>query len=150
MLPLEHVLLIDDDPDFAALVQQGLPRLFAPQPCEVVVASTLALARHSLTSAPCDVILLDLRLPGEQGLDGLPALVQAMGQSALLPVVVLSGYLETDLTTQALRQGVQECVPKDSPQLLRALYEAMQRAALRVAYIGERLRQLRESGTTSA
>lgn len=57
-----------------------------------------------------DVILLDLHLPDNVGLDALPRLKAA---APSVPIIVLTGPDEDGIAIDAIRQGAQECLAKE-------------------------------------
>lgn len=63
-----------------------------------------------------DVVLLDLMMPGMNGLDGLERVIAANDGR---PVVLLSGNLAPATVTEAMRRGAASCLPKTTaPQSL--------------------------------
>src|SRR2546430_2359347 len=60
----ETVLLIDDDPQWAALVRVLLPHEWPPPAFALTVATSLEAGLAVLERASVDLILLDLALPG--------------------------------------------------------------------------------------
>lgn len=96
-----RVLVVEDDPIFAKLVQVQLRTLGEPR-CEVVHAASLAAARERLAGARFDVILTDLGLPDSQG----PATADAIEAAAPgTPIVVLSGSEEPPRGRRFLLKG---------------------------------------------
>ena len=91
------VLLVDDDP----AVLESVSGLLEDQGYRTVAAATVAAARRSLADErdPPSLLLLDIRLPSESGLD----LLRSLPQPLPLPVVVLSGEASISDT---LAQGV--------------------------------------------
>lgn len=87
-----------------------LPRL--EQDMEILEARSceeaMQLARFHVD---LDLVLLDLALPGTDGLAGLKALRECTPST---PVVVLSAYEERAKVMQALQQGAQGYIPKSS------------------------------------
>jgi len=63
---MAHVLLIDDDP---VLIPEQVRQAFPSPHHHVEVAGTGAEGLGSVRAGPPDVILLDLRLPDESGLE---------------------------------------------------------------------------------
>jgi len=57
-----------------------------------------------------DVVLLDLELPGCQGLDALCRFYQA---AASVPIVALAGRAKSGLTAEAIAHGAQDCLFKE-------------------------------------
>ncbi|WP_221347683.1 response regulator transcription factor [Streptomyces beigongshangae] len=95
--PPLHVLVADDNP----VVRAGLAALLGAHPdIEVVAqASDGAQALTSATRHHPDVILLDVRMPGTDGLTALPPLAR------LAPVMMLTYSREPEVVAQALRLG---------------------------------------------
>ena len=103
-------MIVDDHP----LVREGLVRAIASQPdlavcCEATTASD---AWHELEKAKPDVFIVDLSLPGENGLELIKDLqVRHPG----LPVLVLSMHEEELYAERALRAGARGYCMKREP-----------------------------------
>lgn len=68
-MPVARVLVIDDEPDIRSSIALALPRL-VQRPVEVQTAGSAAEARALLSRQPdIDVVMCDVRMPGESGLD---------------------------------------------------------------------------------
>lgn len=65
-----------------------------------------------LSSAEPDVIVLDLRMPG---MDGLEVLREIRVRDALTPVILLTGNLDVDRVIQVMDQGVANVLLKPCP-----------------------------------
>jgi two-component system, NarL family, invasion response regulator UvrY len=115
-----RVVLADDHP----IVRQGLAHLLSSTSDIVVVgeARTSAEALEAGLNAPCDVLLLDLAMPGRGGLDVLRELHASRPS---LRVLVLSVYDERQIAVRALRAGAAGYVTKDAPG--QVLLEAIRR-----------------------
>jgi two-component system, NarL family, invasion response regulator UvrY len=115
-----RVVLADDHP----IVRQGLAHLLSSTSDIVVVgeARTSAEALDAGLHVPCDVLLLDLAMPGRGGLDVLRELHAARPS---LRVLVLSVYDERQIAVRALRAGAAGYFTKDAPG--PALLEAIRR-----------------------
>jgi DNA-binding NarL/FixJ family response regulator len=115
-----RVLLADDQP----LVRAGLRVLFEAEPDIVVVGEAangeeaLSLARHTRA----DVVLMDIRMPG---LDGLEAthLIAAEQELATVKVLVLTTFESDEYVFEALRAGASGFLLKDAEpiELLQAV-----------------------------
>jgi DNA-binding NtrC family response regulator len=118
------VLIVDDDP----AVLRGVGGLLRDEGLGVTEARSVAEAEKRLAGpdAP-DLMLLDLRMPGESGLSWLARL-----QPLPLPVVVLSGEASPTDAVAALRLGAADFVEKPpSPErLLTSIKNALALAAL--------------------
>lgn len=82
------VLHVEDDPDILAVTASALSGLADIRP-----AASLAEARRELTTERPDLVILDLGLPDGSGLELLPDMETASGES--IPVIVYSAQ-ETD------------------------------------------------------
>lgn len=118
-----RVLLVEDDPDDAALVRRAL----RGAPFAVVWRERLVLALERLNAGGLDVILCDLHLPDSRGLETVQRLkAQARG----VPIVVLTGSAGTEDGIEAVRAGAQDYLSKDElvgPHLARTLAFACER-----------------------
>jgi two-component system invasion response regulator UvrY len=116
-LPAKIQILIVDD---HAVLREGLKFVLSKAPDMEVAAEAARVddALELLKHGRFDVILLDLSLPGESGLDLLEA-VKAT-QSAP-PVLILSAFTEDQYAVQALKAGADGYLNKESaPELLVA------------------------------
>lgn len=81
-----RVLLIDDQPHLLMLVQVMLERILPG--VRVITAKSATDALCLLQQEPCDVVLSDVSMPGQ---DGFYVLKQVRHQWPGLPVVLMSG-----------------------------------------------------------
>ncbi len=127
MKPGPRILLVDDDPG----VLKGLRGLLSDEGFQPVEARSAAEASRLLEApeGPPDLVLLDLRMPGETGLELLARLPRPLPA----PVVVLSGEASPAEAVQALKLGATDFVEKPpSPErLLTALRNALTLNALK-------------------
>ncbi len=124
-----RVLLVEDDAGDASLVRHMLRGNTQPR-FEVTQADSLAAMRHRLVESPPDVLLLDLSLPDSQGLETVQA---ARDASGMLPLIVLTGYDNTDFALRSLDAGAQDYLVKgefNADGLVRAIRYAIGRARL--------------------
>jgi two-component system, NarL family, nitrate/nitrite response regulator NarL len=109
------ILVVDDH----TLVRQGLAALLRDQGAatEIVHAGDVAQALAVVaTRADLDAVLLDLRMPG---IDGLTAIGEIGRRRPELPVLVLSSSEDPEDVRQALERGALGYVPKSaSPEVL--------------------------------
>ena len=113
-----HVLLVDDH----AMFRQGLRFILTDLKDDISFseAGTCAEAISLLDAGPVDLALLDLNMPGSEG---LTALRELRGSHPAVPVAVLSGVDDPDLIRSAIDEGASGFVPKASSSevLLAAL-----------------------------
>jgi two-component system copper resistance phosphate regulon response regulator CusR len=100
-----RILVIEDDPTVGEFVRRGLEE----QRWQAdLVANGLEGERLAL-SQPYDLVVLDMRLPGRNGLDVLRAL-RARGMER--PVLVLTAQDAVDAKVETLRAGADDYVTK--------------------------------------
>src|SRR6266478_5620070 len=119
---MAHVLLIDDDPVLIPeQVRQALP---GPR-FRIEVASTGAEGLERVGARPPDVILLDLRLPDQSGLD---VYQQIRKIDARIPVIFVTLAKTADAAIEAMKQGAYDYLfkPLDLHQLRRVVGEALE------------------------
>src|SRR5690348_7227728 len=120
------VLLIEDSPEYAELVQNWL----SPSG-EISFAlswtDTLAAGLHRLRQGSVDVILLDLGLPDS---DGLETFTKTRNQAPGVPVIILSAGDNESLALQTIQEGAGDYLVKSTcnrEQLVRAVRYALVR-----------------------
>ena len=109
-----RILLVEDDKGQAYLVTRNLRRIFE----EVIVdsAENLQDARLKLRSTLYDLLLLDLKIPYSQKnratTNKLEALLVLHLENNKVPILVLTGAFNGDLTEQAISEGASGYVKK--------------------------------------
>nr|WP_315493411.1 EAL domain-containing protein [uncultured Rhodoferax sp.] len=139
------LLLIDDDELDRHAITRTLRK--SPVPCEVTYAETAAAGLEMASSKKFDAILLDYRLPDDNGLEVLRTL--RGGAYDGVAVVMLSRYENESLAEQCLEAGAQDFLLKDevnSRHLTRVVMQARQRFQIeeRLRYSLEQVRNLSE------
>jgi two-component system nitrogen regulation response regulator NtrX len=120
-----RVLIVDDD----AAVLRGVGGLLRDEGFRTVEARSVAEAERRLAGPEQpDLVLLDLRLPGEGGL----AWLERLGPALPAPVVVLSGEASATDAVAALRLGASDFVekPPTAERLLTSVRNALRLSAL--------------------
>jgi DNA-binding response OmpR family regulator len=129
-------LLIDDDAKLASLLVEYLGQ----NDVQVTVAADGEAGLRRLKAAPFDVVLLDLMLPG---IDGLEVCKRIRGTKELerVPVLMLTAKGDDVDRIVGLELGADDYLPKPfNPRELLARVRALLRRASSVAAEGERLR----------
>jgi two-component system nitrogen regulation response regulator GlnG len=118
---MANLLLIDDDPD---LLAERVAHLFPAPAHRVETANSGAAGLERVTAACPDVILLDLRLPDQSGLDILRQLRRI---DARIPVVMVTVVRSADSAIEAMRHGAYDYLlkPLDLQKLDRVISEAL-------------------------
>jgi two-component system, NarL family, invasion response regulator UvrY len=117
-----RIAIVDDH----AMVRAGLRQFFADQPDFAVVAEA-ANGRQALDivrKAEVDVIVLDISMPDQSGVDALAAI---RARAPELPVLILSGFPEAHYATTLLRQGAsgylnKDCDPEEIVKAIRTVH----------------------------
>jgi two-component system nitrogen regulation response regulator GlnG len=119
---MAHLLLIDDDP---ALVQEQVRLAFPAPGHRVEVRGTGAAGLAHVRAEPPDVVLLDLRLPDQYGLEVYGQLRQI---DARIPVIFVTLTKGADAAIEAMKQGAYDYLfkPLDLHQLRRVVGEALE------------------------
>lgn len=104
-----RLLLIDDH----VMFRQGLKLLLSDldESLQFMESGSCEKAVDLLAGDTCDLILLDLNMPG---IKGLGALRMILGAAPEVPVAVLSGETGSDLIRAAIDEGASGFVPKSS------------------------------------
>ena len=135
-----HVLVVDDEKAIRRLIRDMLE----PEGYRVSAASSGAEALALMRQDTPDVALLDLKMPGMGGPDVLREIRKAYGA---LPVIIITGYPDSDLMHEALRYSPVIVLAKPAT---RAQVMAAVRAALGRSWFSEWKRgQRHEDDTTS-
>ena len=104
---VQRILVVDDDREIVRLVKAYLER----SGYEVLVAYDGESALHMLRRERPDLMLLDLMLPGRDGLD-VTRVVRSDGSLAALPIIVLTARVEDQEKIVGLELGADDYVTK--------------------------------------
>ncbi len=134
--PEAHILICDDDPDLRYLLGQFL----ADHGYAVVgVGNGRELARHMRSGVPVDLVILDIMLPGQSGIE----ICRDLRTSSNIPVLMLTARGDETDRIVGLEIGADDYVSKPfSPNELLARIKALLRRA-RISgggQVGERKR----------
>src|ERR1035438_69564 len=119
---MPHLLLIDDDP---VLIPEQVRQAFPAPRYRVEVADTGAEGIKCIAKGPPDVILLDLRLPDQSGLE---VYQQVRKIDARIPVIFVTLAKTADTAIEAMKQGAYDYLfkPLDLQQLRKIVGEALE------------------------
>lgn len=125
MNDLTEILVVDDDREIARLVTEFLVQ----HGFNVTAVNEGRSARQALTERQFDIVLLDLMLPGEDGL----SLCRFLRETTSLPIIMLTAMdSETDRVV-GLEMGADDYVTKpfSARELLARIKAVLRRGALR-------------------
>ncbi len=129
---MSHILIVEDDRDIAELVERYL--LKAGHSVDLLATGDGAV--RAVGQRPPDLVILDLMLPGMDGLEVCRALRGAPATSAL-PIIMLTARTEESDRIVGLESGADDYVTKPfSPRELVARVSALLRRAERWAESG--------------
>ena len=125
--PRGHVLVVEDEPDLQELLRYNLER-------EGYRVTAVGRGEHALKVAESrhvDLILLDLMLPGMDGLEVCRAL-RSRSETAAIPIVMVTAKGEEADVVAGLELGADDYVTKPySPRVLLARLKAVLRCSAR-------------------
>ena len=101
------LLVVDDD----ASARRSLQRTFEAEGHRVVACADAAAALRELHREACDLIVLDIELPGVSGL-ALCRLLRAQAKTRRLPVIVVSAHDREEYKVEAFAAGADDFVVK--------------------------------------
>jgi two-component system nitrogen regulation response regulator GlnG len=113
------LLVVDDEPDIPLLVRAAV----AGQDVQLRIAASAAAGRELLEECRPDVILLDIQLPDDSGLNLFRHIHE---RDQKIPVIVITGRGTAETAIQAMRLGAYEYLLK--PLDLERLGELVHRA----------------------
>ena len=115
-----HVLVVDDDPDIRAVLEEYL----AKHDMRVTALASGHAMLEVFETEAIDLVLLDVRMPGENGI----LLAQTLRERASVPIVLLTGNAEEADRVMGLELGADDYVTKPfSPRELLARIRAVLR-----------------------
>jgi two-component system, NtrC family, nitrogen regulation response regulator GlnG len=105
MTPMAHLLIVDDEQSIC----WGLSRLVRKLGHTAEVASSAEQALEVARQHPPDAIVLDIRLPGMDGLTAMDHFRQALGP---VPIIIITAFGELATAVEAVRKGAFEYLVK--------------------------------------
>ncbi|URI09180.1 response regulator transcription factor [Aquincola tertiaricarbonis] len=138
-----RIAIVDDH----AIVRSGLKQFFSEQ-VDLRVTGEAANGREALDlvrKGEVDVLVMDLSMPDQSGVDALAAI---KARAPDLPVLILSGFPEEHYATTLLKQGAsgylnKECDPEEIVTAIRTVYRGRK-------YITSGVAQLLADGLSGA
>ena len=121
---MRKVLVVDDED----IVRLSHMRSLAGQSCNVEAARAGEQALENMQREPADVVLMDLRMPGMDGLAVLKAIKEKWPETE---VVIITGYPSVYTAREAARLGAFDYLAKPvaPDEVLAVANEAMARKA---------------------
>jgi DNA-binding response OmpR family regulator len=122
-----RVLVVDDDPTVAEVVARYLER----DGCRVEVVADGRVALSKIETGPCDLVILDVMLPGLDGFE----VCRRLREHSRIPVIMLTARGEAVERINGLELGADDYVVKPfSPRELAARVKAVLRRTRMAAH----------------
>ena len=114
-----RILLVDDEEDFITALGQRLEA----RNLKVMAATTGERAIEIVDSQDVDVIILDLAMPGMDGLEVLRRIKKAHPEAE---IIMLTGHATISTSVEAMKLGAEDFLekPVDMKELLDKIQEA--------------------------
>ena len=124
-----RLLLVDDE----AALREPLAEYLARQGFVVIQAASAAEARTRLRDEPVDLVLLDIMMPGEDGL----SLCRHLAESKAIPTILLTARTETTDRIVGLELGADDYVTKpfEPRELVARIRSVLRRAGKAAAAV---------------
>ncbi|MGB5704208.1 MAG: response regulator, partial [Polyangiales bacterium] len=124
-MPAATVLVVDDERNILTSVSRALEL----EGYDVEVAGSAEVALDKIGKQSFDAILLDVQLPG---IDGLQMLDELAKREVATPVIMMSGHGTIDVAMEAIRRGADDFIEKPigSDRLVLALQRSLRLRAL--------------------
>ncbi|WP_300670845.1 response regulator [Desulfoluna sp.] len=133
MNPKAYILVVDDEEDIQELIKYNLEREGFRVACAGSGERAVTIARQEAV----DLIVLDLMLPGIDGLE-VTRLLKGNPETAAIPIVMLSAKGEEADIVTGLELGADDYLPKPfSPRELLARIRAVRRRSEKKAEAAE-------------
>ena len=114
------ILIIDDD----ALVLKSLRNILKNEGCDLRFAKSTSEAEACLKELVPDLVISDIRMPGEDGISFFKRLKQYTGEGrAEVPVLFITGYASEEAPIDAIKLGAKDYIlkPFDLDELLSSV-----------------------------
>lgn len=125
----EKILLVDDEKDFLEVMSERI----AARGMQVTTAESAVAALQQVESGGFDAIILDLMMPGMDGLETLKAIKE---KNPDLQVILLTGYATVEKSVEAMKLGAMDFIEK--PADLDKLTAMIKKAQARKLVITEK------------
>jgi DNA-binding NtrC family response regulator len=139
---MSHVLIVDDEPSIC----WGLTEVLGEDGHEASAVGSAEAALSFPVERRPDVMLLDVRLPGQDGISAIPQLRERFGD---VPIVVVTAFGDLSSAVRAIEAGAVEylCKPLNADEVSTVVGRALSQRATPSAAVAESGRTLADSAT---
>ena len=140
-----QVLVVDDEQD----IRDGSERILSRMGCRVFKAGCGEDGLDIVSKESVDIILLDLKMPG---MDGMEVLSRIQAHDEQILIIVITGFATVETAIEAMKQGAYDFIPKpfEPDQLRIVINRARDKISLAreaAQLMAERKRTLADLGT---
>lgn len=123
----EKILVVEDDPTVSSFIEEYL----GSQGYQMSIAKDGTGMRHVLSKHEVDLVILDLMLPGEDGLE----LAREIRSQSDVPIIMVTGRSDTVDRVVGLEMGADDYIPKpfEARELLARVRSVLRRSQKTVA-----------------
>jgi FixJ family two-component response regulator len=120
------ILVVDDEES----IREGSKRIISKMGCAVETADRGDTAIEMMAAKRYDIVLLDMKMPGTDGID---VLKHIMAKDESILVIVITGYATVEIAIEAMKTGAYDFIPKpfEPDQLRIVVNRAMEKVRLR-------------------
>lgn len=122
---MKSLLIVEDDITYSMMLKTWL----AKKGFQVSTVSSIARAQKHIEASPVDLILSDLRLPDQDGIDLLRWLSE---KNRHIPLIIMTGYADIQSAVQAMKLGACDYIakPVNPDELLKKINESLHTSPL--------------------
>jgi two-component system nitrogen regulation response regulator GlnG len=115
------ILIVDDDPQ----LRQSFEKLLLEEGHAVLTASNGEAALDQVRQSPPELVVMDIRMPGMNGLEAFQA-IHAMEPK--LPVIIMTAFGTTETAIEATKLGAYDYIlkPFEVPDILAIIAQALE------------------------
>jgi DNA-binding NtrC family response regulator len=120
-----QVLLVDDELEFLQTLEKRLRK----RDIDITLSTSAKEALGILREKPVDVVVLDVKMPG---MDGIQALREIKRATPLVEVIMLTGHASVEVAIEGMETGAFDYLmkPVDIEDLLYKLQDAHKKKSL--------------------
>lgn len=124
----ERILIVDDSPD----AREVLSRNLIAEGYHVMTAPGVSEATGILDSAPVDLVITDLKMPG---VDGIDLIRHVRARFKKVGIIMITGYASIETAVTAVKEGAEDYLAKPftDSELLAAVRDALLKVYFRRA-----------------
>lgn len=119
---MQTILVVDDDRNLAILYEQEL----SEEGYEVIVAGNAKDAIQRVEEAPPDLVVLDIRMPG---MDGIEAMGRILSRNNRMPVILNTAYTSYKDNFMSWSADAYVVKSSDLTELKREIRRALEKRA---------------------